>query len=275
MTTPTTPHDSATAPRPPERVQWRRAGRALRRLVADSSRTEEVFDLIEALSGPGRDRALQRFAADPHGRRLLEERPSLLEALQDRERLAALPEESLGRAYLGFMDEAGLDAGGLVEASRRPGDRPTAPRTGDAGAESGDPGVSGLDAWLGDRLRDMHDLWHVVTGYGRDEAGEVALLAFTYARLRNRAIGAIAGVGAVIGAVQGGGLAWPRYLWRAYRRGCTAEGLEVAPWEAWLGRPLADVRRDLAIEPPERAHPEGIVVASRVGEGQLVAGPGA
>ena len=41
------------------------------------------------------------------------------------------------------------------------------------------------------RLRDMHDLWHVTTGYGRDALGELSLLAFTYAQERNRGIGAI------------------------------------------------------------------------------------
>ena len=28
-------------------------------------------------------------------------------------------------------------------------------------------------------MRDMHDLWHVLTGYGMDEAGEAANLAFS------------------------------------------------------------------------------------------------
>ena len=33
----------------------------------------------------------------------------------------------------------------------------------------------------GKRIRDQHDLWHVLTGYGRDTLGEVCLLWFTYA----------------------------------------------------------------------------------------------
>ena len=41
----------------------------------------------------------------------------------------------------------------------------------------------------------MHDLWHVVTGYGRDELGEACLLAFTYAQNKNRGVGFIAFVG--------------------------------------------------------------------------------
>ena len=36
---------------------------------------------------------------------------------------------------------------------------------------------------FGNRLRDMHDLWHVLTGYGMDEAGEAANLAFNLGQI--------------------------------------------------------------------------------------------
>jgi ubiquinone biosynthesis protein COQ4 len=94
----------------------------------------------------------------------LAERPSLLATLSDRARLRALPPGSFGRAYADFMDAARLDARGLVEAERRS----------DAAAR-----VEVLDPdreWLAGRLRDVHDLWHVLTGYGRDEAGEANLV---------------------------------------------------------------------------------------------------
>ena len=38
---------------------------------------------------------------------------------------------------------------------------------------------------FGKRMRDQHDLWHVLTGYGRDTFGEDFLLAFTYAQTKN------------------------------------------------------------------------------------------
>ena len=34
------------------------------------------------------------------------------------------------------------------------------------------------EIWLADRLRDIHDLQHVMTGYGRDPVGELSLLSF-------------------------------------------------------------------------------------------------
>ena len=100
-----------------------------------------------------------------------------------------------------------------------------------------------------ERMRDQHDLWHVVTQYGRDTLGETCLLAFTYAQTGNRGVGIIALVGAwntrrefgkgVFGAV-----------WAAYRAGRHASWLPEQDWEALLPLPLADVRRQLAIPPP-------------------------
>ena len=189
----------------------------------------------------------------PDGQRLLAEKPSLLAALSDRAALRALPPGTFGRVYADFMDEAKLDATGLVEAEEtatqtygRPDDEPVDPER----------------EYFGDRVRDMHDLWHVLTGYGRDEAGEAANLAFTYAQVPNLGIGFIVIAGAILGP-HDLSLYWQRYLFRAYRRGRRAAQLTAMPYEELLPLPLAEVRRRLAIEPPSVAHPEGILVASR------------
>ena len=36
--------------------------------------------------------------------------------------------------------------------------------------------------WFANRQRDIHDLLHVLTGYGRDALGEQCVLAFTYSQ---------------------------------------------------------------------------------------------
>src|SRR5690606_1665048 len=144
------------------------AWRALKVLVADPKRTEQVFEILDALAGQSFDRAFAVFAAHPYGARLLREKPSLLAALSDREALRRLPEGSFGRAYLDFMEAGDLTAEGLVEA--------------DLMAAQSSPQAPQLDPdrqYFGDRSRDMHDLWHVLTGYGMGEAGEGANLAFT------------------------------------------------------------------------------------------------
>ena len=44
------------------------------------------------------------------------------------------------------------------------------------------------------RLRDMHGLWHVATGYNRDLLGEAALLSFSHARPATVGVGFIVAV---------------------------------------------------------------------------------
>ena len=104
-------------------------------------------------------------------------------------------------------------------------------------------------AWFGRRIRDSHDLWHVVTGYGRDLLGEASLLSFTFAQTRNPGIGFIVAV-AWLRAKGDAGFA--RDLMRnAYRRGRGAKWLPGEDWETLLGLPLETVRHRLALgEPP-------------------------
>jgi hypothetical protein len=59
-----------------------------------------------------------------------------------------------------------------------------------------------------------------------------------------------------------GRLEWIGYLRRAWKRGRRATWLPVAPLEQLHARPLDEARRLLGIEPPEVAHPRGIIVFS-------------
>ena len=242
-------------PPPPRRVDWPRGRKALRSLIADPEQTHQVFELIEALAGNAGERHFQRFLAHPGSEPLLRDKPDLLAALGDLDHLASLPSDSLGASYLRFMREGGIDARGIVDASDQ--------------IEREDLGLDPDRAWFFDRVRDMHDLWHVLTGYGRDVAGEAANLAFTYAQVRNRGVGLIVLSSAYLGpwALDAH---WPRYLWRAYRRGRRADVLSAAPYETMLALPLSEACRRLRIEPAPLAHPRGILVDR---EGSLLATP--
>ena len=50
--------------------------------------------------------------------------------------------------------------------------------------------------WYIDRIRDTHDLYHVLTGYGRDALGEASLLGYTHSQHKGRGISFIAYMGA-------------------------------------------------------------------------------
>lgn len=215
------------------RLQPLVALKAIRRLINDPEDTAQVFTIVRALAGASIERGYRRFVKLPVGRRVIDEQRELLDALRDRQVLAELPTGSLGRAYLNFVESENLSADGLVEASE-----------------------SDQERWLdpdmeryGKRLRDQHDLWHTVTGYGRDELGELCLLAFTYAQTRNRGIGFIVLVGSLkMREAVGRGVF--RAVRRGYRDGRRAGWLPGQDWEALLSRPLDEVRRELRIEEP-------------------------
>ena len=211
------------------------AWRALARLVRNPDETKHVFDLIDALSGNSGERMLRRFQTTDNGRRILAAKRELLPVLSDRERLLALPVGSLGRTYADFMSREQITADGLVQASMEGGR---------ANAE-----LSPERQVIGLRLRDSHDLWHVVTGYGRDLVGEACVLAVTYAQTRNRGIGAIV---AMAWWKAGREMPSARTAIRdAYRRGKRAAWLPALEWEELLAKPLAQVREELGFgEPP-------------------------
>jgi ubiquinone biosynthesis protein COQ4 len=223
---------TATPPRRSDRIRPLDALRAMRALLRNPDDTALVFEIIEALSGRSRTRVFDRFCRTESGQRLLAERPNLLAQLTDRERLLALPPGTLGRTYGEFMSREQISADGLVDASENwlrddlPADR----------------------RWFADRLRDTHDLWHVVTGYGRDLVGEASLLAFTYAQTRNPGIGFIVAV-AYLRASRADRPA-RRHLRAGYRRGRNAAWLPGVAWEALLDQPLARVREQLGVGAP-------------------------
>ena len=242
---------------PPRRMEWSRAWTALKVLIADAERTDQVFEIIDALSGSSFERGFATFLAHPESARLLNERPSLLATLSDRAALEQMPAGSFGRAYADFMRAGNLTADGLVAADQE------AERNSNRPPEEVDPDLR----FFGERNRDMHDLWHVLTGYGRDEAGEAANLAFTQAQLPSPGIALIVLAAAVLGP-KDLTLSWPRYLYAAWRRGKRTSLLTAAAYEELLPLPLEEVRRRLGLPTASEAHPGGILVASRIGEGR-------
>ena len=109
------------APPPARRkVEWRRARTALSTLIADPERTEQVFELIDALAGDAGEKLFQRFLRHPNAPELLTRKPSLLSVLTKRSELeASLSEVSARHAAERAELEARLtDLSAKVEAQR-------------------------------------------------------------------------------------------------------------------------------------------------------------
>lgn len=218
--------------RAPSKFQPRVAYRALKELVADPEKTDQVFVILRALTGQAIERGYRRFRTTAVGQRVLAEQGALIDHLRDREALRALPANSLGRAYLSFVQREQISADGLVDASTSEG-------------RFEDPGVQKF----AERSRDMHDLWHVLTGYGRDSFGEVCLLAFTFAQTYNPGIATIAVVGAYKTQQDLGAGVW-RAVLRGFNDGRRSAWLPGEDWEARLKQPLDTVRAELHIGAP-------------------------
>ena len=208
--------------------------KAIRTVLRDPENTRAVFVLMDALRGKTSLRQLARFRTTETGRTVLAERRQLLERLNDRARLAALPPGTLGRAYYDFTAAEQLSADGLVAVSNfretlTPGEEMTLFR---------------------ERSRDSHDLLHVVSGFGRDPLGEASLAAFTFGQtgLKGFAVIALGGGRRIAKAFPGQPVR--RAIFEAYRLGRRARWLVAADWESLLAEPLAAVRAKFAVMPP-------------------------
>lgn len=205
--------------------RWRRALKALANVMADPTQTDQVLVFAVHANAGSMQRRIARFMADPAGRRLIAEHRTIDSRTIDLDALAALPADTLGHAYATFLRSRGL----------------TPAVFDDAPPEVSDPAMS----YVVQRLRQTHDLWHVVTGHDTDAGSEVALQAFTYAQLRAPSSLILALFGTLRGLRVEPGLA--RNALTSFRMGLRAEKLAAFPWEDHWATPLHDVRESLGL----------------------------
>lgn len=214
-----------------------KAWRHMQRLIADKEDTEQVFHIIEALNGDSTRRDFLRFIKSEAGRELLEKRIFLPDILDDHIPLWDLPEGTVGRTYVTFMEREGLTAHGLVEESlnnRKHG-------------ESFDDDL----LWYMNRLRDTHDMYHILTGYGRDALGEAALLGYTHSQHGGLGVSFIAYMGQrEIAKVAPREARVKDVLAEARRNGKAAKRIIEQDIISLLEKPLDEVRAELNIAPP-------------------------
>lgn len=233
---------------PHQRIEPLRAYRAFRKLVQDKEDTAQVFEIMQALNGRSTWLGYQKLLATAEGGRLAYRALELNTILNDPKVLDGFADETVGAAYRDFMRSENLSAEGLAQVGRE-----TAARRG-VQSEIDHP-----VAWFGRRIRDTHDIWHTLTGYGRDALGELCIVAFSYAQTRSLGWAFIA-VGGCLRALQEkqGKLA-VKAVWQAYQHGRTAAWLPGEDFERILNEPLDAARRRLNLAAPTLylAIPEG------------------
>ena len=227
------------------------AFRAIRRLLANGDDTAQVFIIMRALNGPVAKRNFARLLKTPGGPRLAYRRVELAERFSDPAFVASFGPGTLGAAYRGFLEKTGYNAAGLAEVSNL----------------DGEALVEHPYAWFGRRVRDVHDVWHVLTGYEADETlGEASLVAFSYAQSGGLGWAFIAAATALKSLRMTRGTAFARSVVEGYRNGRKTRWLLGEDYEALMHEPLAAARARLGIAEP---------VAYRAAQQRLGGRPGA
>jgi len=209
-----------------------------RQLIRDKEDTEQVFHIFDCLPRRSFWTDAKAFCDSAKGRALMQSEPYLPDVLDDHEALLKLPENSVAHAYVAFMRREGLSAAGLVAESEK--------------MSVGRPVFQDQIQWYGNRLRDTHDLLHILTGYGRDALGEQCALGFTYGQDRAWGSFVIAWAGAyelkrrvradapIYGAVA-----------QSQRHGKASQKIFEQDIRALLAEPLEDARKRLNIGDPD------------------------
>ena len=215
---------------------------ALWRSVRDISNTDEVaiVEIAFARSRSARrfarwDQVIARLDADERTAAMVGETRRF--GPIDLESLSKLPEGTLGRVFADHCRSRGLDPN-LVRV----------------------PGDESVDRLL-DRLYGTHDVWHVATGWGNDENGEVGLGAFYLAQLEAPFFAFLFAIILLNTVFMAPATLRPRIdaLVAGYRAGNDAEPLFAVDWDTLWATPLSDVRRQLGLA-------NAVIVGERIGD---------
>lgn len=208
-------------------TRMRKAIRALN-ILKDDPGHPIAGALVNACLDAGVYRAIIRnLKQSEDGSRLLAERPSLQGPDLDLSVLERLPEESFGHAFARYFRDNGIHPFITLFEVRTDSD------------------------YISKRYRETHDIFHVLTGYGTDIAGEMELQAFAMGNLGIRAPLLIVPMGSLMllkdrpkGFRAGD---FFRRIWKAYRRGKQTPSLLRFPYELHWSTPLETLRAQLSL----------------------------
>ncbi len=217
------------------RRDWRTAFDAIRILLANGDDTTQVFRIMRALNVGNAPMNYARLISTEQGGRLACEQVELAQRFSDPAFVARFAPGTVGAAYRDFLATTGYSADGLVEVSK----------------VISEDQVQHPYAWFGRRVRDTHDIWHVMTGYKADESlGEACLVAFSYAQVGGLGWAFIGGAAALksLGATRG--TLFARAVWEGYRNGRCAQWISGEDYEALHAEPIDAARARLGIATP-------------------------
>jgi ubiquinone biosynthesis protein COQ4 len=166
--------------------------------------------------------------ADPTGRRILRQRPRISSKTLNLDELRKMPENSVGRAYVGWLDREGVS----------PDTRSQVRYIDDEEC-----------AYVMQRYRECHDFYHAVTGLPIVREGEVALKAFEFANTLLPMTGLSIFAAATMKRGERKRFA-SIYLPWAIKNGARSKDVINVFWEERLLDDVEELRAELGIERP-------------------------
>lgn len=217
------------------RRDWRTAVDAIRKLMANGDDTTQVFRIMRALNVGNSATNYARLIATAEGGRLAYERTELAQLFATPGFARQFKPGTVGAAYNQFLETTGYSADGLAEVSRI----------------NAEEDMAHPYAWFGRRVRDTHDIWHVLTGYRADESmGEAALVAFSYAQVGGLGWALIGAAAALKSIRVTGNRLFAKAVWEGYRNGRKAKWVSGEDYVRLLAEPLDAARARLNIATP-------------------------
>ncbi len=194
-------------------------------LIRDPEKTDSVYDIEDGLRNiPATRLAVDYAKTKPGIAQLFEER--YLAPSPDIAALLQMSPDALGYAYAQYITNAGFDPNFYRKAA-----------------------VTDDISYFLMRMRQTHDIWHIVTNFGVDEKGELGLKAFELAQVR-RPLAAMLVAGGVLETLLKKPEAMDNLLEQislGYRLGNQTQPLLAQKWEENWERPLADWRSHLGL----------------------------
>ncbi|KAG2750514.1 Coq4-domain-containing protein [Suillus brevipes Sb2] len=208
-------------------------GSALMSLI-DTRRADMVAACGETTAGSTLVKLRDIMLQSLEGRRILKEMPRINSQTLDLEKLRSLPENTFGRAYVGW-----LDACKVTPDSREP--------------------VHYIDdpelAYVMQRYRETHDFYHALFGFKVSALPELALKAFEFSNLGFPMTALSLGASIRLKPPQRARL-WGEFVPWAARCGSHARCLLTVYWEERWGQDLDEMKKELGVWDP----PAGITI---------------
>lgn len=217
---------------------WRTAISAGQALMANPKDTRQVFLVMQAMNRGANVKGYHKLLRTEKGGKIAYHRTELAERFSDPDFTKGFAIGTVGHAYRKMIDATGYSAEGLAEISN---------------IEALDENVQHPYEWYTRRIRDVHDIWHVLTGYSPDEPlDESCLVAFSYAQTKGLGWAIIAVLSMISRLRMKEGRYQIAAIWEAYRNGRKAKWLLSENYDTLLAEPLMAARLRLNIQEPKQ-----------------------